>query len=90
MILRHSGEASGFLRREVPRSLIDRSSSTAGSAASANPSPVVFECRSRGEERLVYKKLNSTELLIQRTTREASKANMYYMGANIAAGETGK
>jgi hypothetical protein len=30
----------------------------------------LFECKSR-EERVVYKKLNSTETLIQRTTMEA-------------------
>jgi len=31
---------------------------------------VLFECKS-SEERVVYKKLNSTETLIQRTTMEA-------------------
>jgi hypothetical protein len=30
----------------------------------------LFECKSR-EERRVYKKLNSAEVLIQRTTQEA-------------------
>lgn len=31
--------------------------------------PALFECKS-SEERVVYKKLNSTETLIQRTTTE--------------------
>jgi hypothetical protein len=48
--------------------------------------PVVFECKSR-EQRLVNKKLNSTETLIQRTTMEAPQKIMPWNYLNrIGAG----
>src|SRR5437588_7110941 len=35
------------------------------------------------EERVVYKKLNSTGTLIQRTTTEAPQGHMYYIGLDV-------
>jgi hypothetical protein len=48
----------------------------------SNSSPELFECKS-SEERVVYKKLNSTETLIQRTTMEAPRQHMYYIGLDV-------
>jgi hypothetical protein len=35
------------------------------------------------EEHMVYKKLNSAEVLIQRTTKEAPQESMYYIGLDV-------
>ncbi|HEX4770504.1 MAG TPA: IS110 family transposase [Bryobacteraceae bacterium] len=42
----------------------------------------LFECKS-SEERVVYKKLNSTKTLIQRTTMGGSSRDTYYIGFDI-------
>jgi hypothetical protein len=51
-----------------------------------------FPCESLGmyclnakssEERVVYKKLNSTGTLIERTTTEAPQGHMYYIGLDV-------
>jgi hypothetical protein len=42
----------------------------------------LFECKS-SEERVVYKKLNSTETLIQRTPWRLLNKHMYYIGLDV-------
>jgi hypothetical protein len=44
----------------------------------------LFECKS-SEERVVYKKLNSTETLIQRTTMEAPQQICITLGSTFTS-----